>query len=178
MVSVVNESSFKPGSKKREIKTHIFWANNASAKVRKAAASQNVKELKAHFGMYPFDMPAPPSVTNKFNIITGGDDDDEFTLDEISEALDKYESERYAETRMQRRIGTMVYTSAKDVKYTRGVNVYTENWVFPEDNLMAFKRRYKSPPAFPPIASIFGMRRMVMLFVRVMNFMLVNTKQM
>jgi hypothetical protein len=144
VVSVINGSSFKPKSKSRDIKTHVLWLNGAPKKIENAANALRSNDLKLYYKTDPFNMPVTPSVTSKFKTISGGDDD-EFTLDEIGEALEAHDDDDSDTTR----ISGSTFVLSKNVEYNRKVSVITDNWVFPDDNLSTFKKKIQIATGIP-----------------------------
>lgn len=148
VVSVVDAAeAFKPRAKNRPIKTHIFWTNGASEKIKKAVMARDSKKIEAYIGVDPFNVPPPPAISSNFKVIGG--DDDGFTLDDITDVINETDANDDRDITMSRRFGTMIFTSAKDVKYARDITIYDEHWVFPDDNLTDFKKKIQVASGIP-----------------------------
>jgi hypothetical protein len=147
VVSVVNGASFKPKSKSRVIKTHVLWLNDAPKKIKAAAENQNNKELVSYYKINPFDMPIPPIMSNGFNSIIGGDE--EFSLDEINDALATYDASK--DIAINRQTRSTEFTLSKNINYVREISVCTDHWVFPEDNMYTFKKKIQLVTNIPMI---------------------------
>ena len=147
VVGVVNSASFQPRTKNRIVDTYLIWANDAPKNIVKALETRNIKTLESYYKYNPFENLPPPKISTEFKSITGGDEDDEFSLEELDAALDSCPETR--EKELNRHIVHSTFSSAKDLRHDRSVIVSKDVWVFPEDNLLNFKKKIQLLSGIP-----------------------------